>query len=80
MTYTRRMTLGALLGLVAAAILGAAITHGNIKGGAFLLYPTGLLVGFVVAHMTALWKIRREYGRPPTPRDYYVATRKSGSE
>lgn len=75
MSYKGRMKLGAFLGLVAAAILGAAITHDNITGAALLLYPAGLILGLVIAHMSAVKKAERDYGAPPTPSDYYKATR-----
>jgi hypothetical protein len=73
MSYKRRMQLGAFLGLVVAALIGAAITHDNITGPALLLYPAGLIVGLVIAHMTA---VRRVQNSAPTPRDYFDATHK----
>jgi len=75
LNYKRRMKVGAFLGLVAAAGIGAAITHDNITGPALLLYPAGLIIGLVIAHMTAVKKVEREFGPPPTPSDFYKATR-----
>jgi hypothetical protein len=76
MNYKRRMKVGAFLGLVAAAILGAALTHDNIHGAVLLIYPAGLIVGLVIAHLTAVRKVERDGGVPPTPQDYFKATRK----
>lgn len=75
MSYKGRMKLGAFVGLVAAAGIGSAITHDNITGPALLLYPAGLILGLVVAHMTAVKKVERNYGPPPTPSDFYKASR-----
>jgi hypothetical protein len=75
MNYKRRMKGGAFLGLVAAAILGAALTHDNIHGAVLLIYPAGLIIGLVIAHMTAVRKVERDGDAPPTPQDYYKATR-----
>lgn len=75
MSYKGRMKLGAFLGLVAAALIGAAITHDNITGLALLLYPAGLVVGLVIAHMSAAKKVERDYGASPTPSDFYKASR-----
>lgn len=69
------MKLGAFLGLVAAGLLGAAITHDNITGPALLLYPAGLVLGLVIAHLSAARKVEREYGAPPTPSDLYKASK-----
>jgi hypothetical protein len=77
MSYRRRMKIGAVLGLVAAALLGAAITHDRIVGPALLLYPAGLLVGLAVAHMTAGPKIERSEGPTARPEHYYKASRRS---
>jgi hypothetical protein len=60
---------------VAAAGIGAAITHDNITGLALLLYPAGLILGLVLAHLSAAKKVERDYSAPPTPSDYYKATR-----
>jgi len=76
MNYGRRMKIGGFLGLVAAAILGSALTHDNIHGAVLLIYPAGLIVGLVVAHLTAVRRIERQQGPAPTPRDYFDATRK----
>jgi hypothetical protein len=43
--YGRRMTIGALLGLGAAALVGSLLTHDNITGAALLLYPVALILG-----------------------------------
>lgn len=69
------MKLGAFLGLVAGALIGAAITHDNITGLTLLLYPAGLIIGFVIAHLSAVRKVEREVEPAPTPHDYYKATR-----
>lgn len=76
MNYKRRMKIGAFLGLIAAAIIGSALTHDNITGAALLLYPAGLIVGLVVAHLTAVRAVTRGYGRAPqTPHDFYKASK-----
>jgi hypothetical protein len=75
MSYKRRMKIGAFLGLVAAAGIGAAITHDNITGAALLLYPAGLIIGLACAHLSAAKKVEHADGAPPTPSDYYKATR-----
>lgn len=75
MSYKGRMKLGAFLGLVAAAFVGAAITHDNITGPTLLLYPAGLLIGLVIAHLSAVRRAERDYGPAPTPKDYYKSSR-----
>jgi hypothetical protein len=74
-SYKGWMKLGGFLGLVAAALIGAAITHDNITGAALLLYPAGVILGLAIAHMTAVRKVERQFGPPPTPKDVYKATR-----
>jgi hypothetical protein len=76
MSYKRRMKVGAFLGLVAAAILGSVLTHDNIHGAMLLIYPAGLVIGLVLAHLSAVHRIERQQGPEPTPHDYYKATRK----
>ena len=76
MNYRRRMKVGAFLGLAAAAIAGSAITHDNITGVALLLYPVGLVVGLVLAHVTAVRKAERDVSDGSTPQDYFKATRR----
>jgi hypothetical protein len=61
LNYKRRMKIGAVVGLVAAALIGSAITHDNITGAVLLLYPAGLIAGLVVAHVTAVRKVERQH-------------------
>jgi hypothetical protein len=75
MNYKRRMRIGGFLGIVAAAVIGSLLTHDSITGTTLLIYPAGLIVGLTVAHLTAVKKVERDYGAPPTPSDYYKATR-----
>ncbi len=75
MNYKRRMKIGAFLGLVTAAIVGSAITDDKITGVALLLYPAGLIVGLLLAHVSAMRTIRRQHDPPPTPHDVYQSTR-----
>jgi hypothetical protein len=75
LNYTRRLKIGAFVGLVAAALLGSAITHDDITGIALLLYPAGLALGLVIAHLGAARKIGRGVGASSTPSDYYKARR-----
>jgi hypothetical protein len=68
------MKIGAFLGLVAAALIGAAITHDNITGPVLLLYPAGLILGLVIARLTIRSQVGG-YDSAPTPEDYYRASR-----
>lgn len=73
MNPKRRMKIGAFLGLVAAALLGAAITHDNITGPVLLLYPAGLILGIVIARLTVSAGAGG-FGPSPTPEEYYRAS------
>jgi len=51
--YSQRMQIGAVLGLIVAALVGSALIHDNIPAVAFLLYPAGALVGLGGAHLAS---------------------------
>lgn len=74
MNPKRRMKVGAFLGLIAAALIGAAITHDNITGPVLLLYPAGLILGLVIARLT-IRSSADGYGSAPTPENYFQAIR-----
>jgi len=61
MAYSQRLKFGAVLGLIGAALLGSALIRDNIPAVALLLYPAGVAVGLVIAHLTSGVRLTRTH-------------------